>query len=173
MSNDKYAEVLIEIWRRLKLLSGKHKLNLLWKCSLCVGKNHLFLRQHSPLFGAAFSAPLPGAVPASMMAAAPAPAGGAGSVAVAFLTGFGSSPSLPFPWGWARAVSTAISGPRSRNRESYTTHCSHPATLASVLWTICTLCVSTSVQRWVLCSVPSVTLQCLIHRQTENITKQH
>lgn len=65
------------------------------------------------LFGAAFSAPLPGAVPASMVAAAPAAAGGAGPVAVAFLTGFGSSPSLPFPRGWARAVSAAVSGPGS------------------------------------------------------------
>lgn len=62
-------------------------------------KSHLFLRQHSPLFGAAFPAPLPGAVPASVMAAAPAAAGGAGPVAVAFLTGFGSSPSFPFPRG--------------------------------------------------------------------------
>lgn len=64
------------------------------------------------LFGAALSAPLPGAVPASMVAAAPAAAGGAGPVAVPFLPGFGSSPSLPFPRGWARAVSAAVPGPR-------------------------------------------------------------
>lgn len=89
----------------------------MWKFSLCVKKSHLVLGQHLPLFGAAFSASLPGAVPASMMAAAPAAAGGTGPVVVALLTGFGSSPSLPFPWGWARPVSAAISGPRSRKRE--------------------------------------------------------
>lgn len=65
--------------------------------SFCTKLSHLFLGQYLPLFGAAFSAPLPGTMPASMMAATPAAAGRARPVTMTFLTGFGASSSLPFP----------------------------------------------------------------------------
>lgn len=115
-------------WKQLQLVSGFRE-----------GKRLLSGGQHLPFF--ALSAPVPGTMPASLMAAAPAATAGARPVTVAFLTGFGASSSLSLPGGRARSMSAAISRPRSGNRKKGFTvneavSCSTNIPIFSALYTV-------------------------------------